>query len=412
MKKIIAISILLIMLWSCSKHQHDDPIPEPQPEPQHTVLIYMTGENSLSSTLTLDIAEIAQGSLLLNENQHLLAFVDSIGSTAKPYIAEFSGGTWRKVYQYHSDFSSADPDILREVILWTASNYPAEDYGLVLWGHASGWAVVNDTIAKSRAYGQDKGSDTDGQTHWMNITQIARALEGTPHLKYIFADCCDFMCIENAYELRNAADYLIGSPAEIPTDGAPYDLLVPKLFSESETFYREIIDCYYDFYLQYYQKPTKSYLGLSGYSVPFSAIDLTQMDALASATRAAVSTFAPIYPEELNLDGIPFYFGYENDKVMYDMKGIIHKAASSTVYDNWEKTFAKAVPYYKMSIKWLTIYQSLKNAFITFDSDEGQYGCVSMFVPQKSYRLSYLDYNSRIRYFQWYNVLKWSEYGW
>lgn len=410
MKKIIAISSLLIMLWSCSKHHHDDPIPEP--EPQHTVLVYMAGENSLSDVLSDDIAEMAQGSLLLNENQHLIAFVDSIGSAVKPYIAEFSGGTWRKVYQYDSDFSSADPDRLREAILWTANNYPSEDYGLVLWGHASGWVVANDTIAKSRAYGQDKGSDTDGRTRWMNITQMARALEGTPHLKFIFSDCCDFMCIESAYELRHAADYLIGSPAEIPDEGAPYDELVPILFSESETFYREIIDCYYNFYLQFFQKPTKSYLGLSGYSLPLSAVDLTKMDEFASATRAVVSTFAPTYPDELSLDGVPYYFGYESDKVMFDMKGIIYKKAGSSAYAEWEKAFAKAVPYYRMSMKWLTIYNSLKSGFMTFDPDEGQYGCVSLFVPQKAYRNSYFDYNVRIRNFQWYNVLRWSDYGW
>ena len=399
-----------MMLWSCNKHHHDDPIPEP--EPQHTVLVYMAGENNLADVLSDDIAEMAQGSLMLNENQHLLAFVDSIGSAVKPYIAEFSGGTWRKVYQYNSDFSSADPDRLHEAILWAASNYPAEDYGLVLWGHASGWAVTTDTIAKSRAYGQDRGSDTDNRTYWMNITQMARALEGTPHLKYIFADCCDFMCVEIAYELRHAADYLIGSPAEIPDEGAPYDQLVPKLFSESETFYRGIIDCYYDFYLQYYQTSARSYLGLSGYSVPLSAIDLTQMDALASATQAAVNTFVPTNPEELSMDGIPYYFGYESDKIMFDMKGIIHKKASSTVYTDWEKTFTKAVPYYKMSMKWLTMYNSLKSSFTTFESDEGHYGCVSMFIPQKSYKNSSFDYNVRIRNYQWNNVLRWSDYGW
>lgn len=411
MKRYSLILLLLTMLCACHKNHHDDPVPEP--DPQHTVLVYMAGENNLSDVLSTDITEMAQGSLQLNENQHLLALVDTIG-TSKPYIAEFSQGTWWKVYQFESDFSSADPAKLREAILWTVNNYPAEDYGLVLWGHASGWAVSTDTIpgsiSNSRAYGQDRG--TDGRTYWMNITQMAKALEGTPHLKFILADCCDFMCIENAYELRHTADYLIGSPAEIPDDGAPYQLLVPKLFSESPTFYRDIIDCYYDYYFQEYQKPYKQSLNLYGYSIPLSAIDLSQMDALASATHTVMSTFVPIYPEELSFDGIPFYFGYDYN-VMYDMKGIIHQKASSMAYNDWERTFALAVPYYRMSMKWLTVYSNLKSNFTTFDPDEGQYGCVSVFIPKKIYKNSSFDYNVRIRNFQWYyDALNWSEYGW
>jgi hypothetical protein len=41
------------------------------------------------------------------------------------------------------------------------------------------------------------------------------------HLKYIMFDCCNMMCLENLYELRSVADYIIGSPAEIPTAVLP-----------------------------------------------------------------------------------------------------------------------------------------------------------------------------------------------
>ena len=52
-----------------------------------------------------------------------------------------------------------------------------------------------------------------------------------PHLKFIMADCCNFMCLENLYELRDVCDYIIGSPAEIPAQGAPYYDIVPSLTS-------------------------------------------------------------------------------------------------------------------------------------------------------------------------------------
>ena len=53
-----------------------------------------------------------------------------------------------------------------------------------------------------------------------NLT--ADVMRNLQELKFIFADCCNFMCLESIYELRQVADYIIGSPAEIPEIGAPY----------------------------------------------------------------------------------------------------------------------------------------------------------------------------------------------
>ena len=56
-------------------------------------------------------------------------------------------------------------------------------------------------------------------------------------------NCCNFMCLEVLYELRNVTDYIIGSPAEIPDQGAPYDEIVPDMFADGR-FYTSIIDKY------------------------------------------------------------------------------------------------------------------------------------------------------------------------
>ena len=64
----------------------------------------------------------------------------------------------------------------------------------------------------------------------MNPTQ-ASVLKNIPHLKFIMTDCCNMMCLENLYELRQTCDYFIGSPAEIPDNGAPYDQIVSDMFA-------------------------------------------------------------------------------------------------------------------------------------------------------------------------------------
>ena len=427
MKKILFVIVAILTLSACSKKDDPEPAPGPTPVNQHTVLVYMAGENNLShsydsstgkyySCLDMDLSEMIEGSYQLADNQHLIAFVDSTGSRNYPHIYEIAGGKATEVYRYSSDFYSSDPDKFREIIQWTIDNYPSDDYALVLWGHATGWAISTDTIAqspsKSRAYGIDQGTDiTGGSTHWMNITQMARALDGLPKFRYIFADCCCFQCIESAYELRKAAGYLIGSPAEIPDLGAPYDKIVPALFSQSADFYKQICDVYYDYYFDQYQLSENASLGLSGYSVPMSAIDLSQMDNLASATATAMRSFMPQSPEELDLSLMPFYFDYDKP-VMYDVKSVFHQYAPETAYTQWLKAYDAAVPYQLPSLKWLTIYNAIKNRFNLFPSDASEWGCTSMFFPQATYAYATFRYNQRISLLQWYNAVNWSAYGW
>ena len=246
MNKYIIAIITILALMGCDKNE--DPTPTPEPTiAQRTVLVYMSGENSLTydtsypgeSFLADDLEEIIEGSYQLNSNQHLICFIDSVGRDNMPHIVEVANGRATEVYRYPSEFYASDPEKFREVLQYTINNYPAKEYGLVLWGHASGWIVHNDTVpataqarGTTRAYGQDTGWDITGDSErWMNITQMARVLETIPKLKYIFADCCNIMCLEVGYELRNCADYLIGSPAEIPGEGAPYHKLLPKFFS-------------------------------------------------------------------------------------------------------------------------------------------------------------------------------------
>lgn len=434
MHKIIIGLLGIALLCSCKdNHPFPEPTPSPTPTPQptvydQTVLVYMSGENNLANNdgdfMGSDIREMVEGSKSLSEKQRLLVFIDSVGTSNMPHIVEITKGKRQVVYQYNSDFDASDPNKFRDVIEWTIDHYPANDYGLVLWGHASGWTVETDTVATkslTRAYGYDYGYDTGSIRMAMNITQMAKAFEGLPTFKYILADCCQFMCIESAYELREAADFLIGSPAEIPGYGAPYDKLIPLLFSESDTFYNDIVDCYYNYYIDSYKSPEYTQNGqfdysyVYGYSVPLSVIDLTQMESLGQATQTALASFVPIAPADLDLSDFAFYWSIYDTPVMYDMKAVFKKYAPEGVYQDWLAVYNQVVPYYRFSKSWQTEYNLIYATFDSLKSDseaDEKYGCVSMFFPQKRYTYSYYKYNTRIRNFQWYYKVNWSNYGW
>lgn len=427
MNRIILFFISLLLFSACDKNE--DPSPTPTPEPtqaERTVLIYLSGENNLTqdyefpgeSYMDFDMEEILEGSYKLNNNQHLICFIDSVGKNNKPYFIEVANGKAKEVYRYESDFYASDPAKFREVLQYTIENYPAKEYGLVLWGHASGWIVHNDSVPNvlnarevTRGYGKDEGWDTNGSSKWMNITQMAQALETIPKMKFIFADCCNFMCAEVGYELRNCAEYLIGSPAEIPGEGAPYHLIIEKLFSTSPTFYNDICNCYYDYFIDAFTHPEYSDWNLAGYSVPLSTFRLDQMENLADATKQLMKTFMPQYPEQLDLTNLPYYF-FNDRRVLYDMKTVFKKYAPESDYNKWLKVFNTAVPYQAYSLKWMSIFSTIRNDFDIFPQDTSLWGSVSMFFPQAYYSNCYFDYNERIRKLQWYNAVDWASYGW
>jgi len=421
MRRIALFICSILCLIAC----HDDDNDTPEQKSGRSVLVYMAGENNLTASqgvryLRNDLNEIIEGSKQLSSNQRLFVFVDSLNSTDKdgtPVLLEVHGGEAVVIQRFDNDFYSCDPAYFRQIVQWVQTNAPAKDYGLVLWGHATGWTVNKDSIAGARsvtrAYGQDNGSDhAGGRLKWMNITQMARALEGLQKLEFIFADCCNMMCAEVGYELRNVTNYLIGSPAEIPGDGAPYNELVPYFFKSGSDQYKSIIDAYYDYYLDDY----KTDYELKGYSVPLSVIDTKYIGDLAQATYDVLGRFTggyPMYPQSPDVTGLVYYWSYDAP-IMYDMRAFIKRNTSSEDFLQWDQVYKQAVPYHRMSMMWMTIYLDLEYAFYNFTGNEADNGCVSMFIP----RNHYYYYNGTFSYIQtfenfgWNRAVNWNRFGW
>jgi hypothetical protein len=420
--------MLLTALTLCLTACHDDDEPEgytPAARASRTVLVYMSGENNLTVTsgvrfLYNDLQEIIEGSKVLGADQRLLVFVDSLNTNSQqsstPFIIEVHDGKARELYKYDHHFYASDPANFREVIDRAFAYAPADSYGLVLWGHATGWLVDEDSIASAssrprRAYGVDYGRNADpGNPYkWMNITQMARALVGLPKLAFIFADCCNMMCAEVAYELRNCTEYLIGSPAEIPGPGAPYHTASPYFFAQTSDFYHGIVKAY--------AEKNPNYL-------PLSAIRTSEMESLVSATREILPYVATHLKkgDTAATRHIIYYCspGGKSDnynKYMYDMNDMILSAlaAEPELYTSWHDAFNKAVVSHVVSPSWETMgYNTVNFADFPFNESKNideTMGCVSMFFPLDKYESSrcYYQYNADIRQLQWYDAVGWSE---
>jgi hypothetical protein len=427
-------NILLILMIGClatgffsSCGDKDDP-DTPESKAARTVLIYMCAENNLNSTYyTNDSTEIVRGAANLPDNVNLIVYADRSSKTIKPFIAKVDKRGMHIVKSYKEDFYSTDKGKMSEIINWVFTKYPADSYAMSFWGHGNGWVTMPDqyTIkakARRKAYGWDSGRDNtdggDGYEKYINIPELAEVLSETPHLDYIFFDCCQMMCAELTYELRNVCDYIIGSPAEIPGDGAPYEHIVPNFFLAKENVGKAIVD-------DYISHSNFSLYDADG--LPMSVVKTSNMENLLHATQSAIDTVMTHYQYPNNLPVYDvIYYGINElaakRPIYYDLRHIMRKYLSDSDFTTWDNTFKQAVVYsvHPKDIKetgkcdWLStqLYSSHFNKFLMNDEN---YGGLSMFIPQTYYsnvESKYLNPNVSIKTLQWNKGIDWTKFGW
>jgi hypothetical protein len=218
------------------------------------------------------------------------------------------------------------------------------------------------------------------------------------HWRFLLFDCCNMQNAEVAYELRDAADYIIASPAEITGEGAPYKELVPDFFIE-DTEQMAIKMCA-DYYAQ---------VDYVGGHLPISVVKTSQMQALADATREVIAEIAAWLQTSNPTQGIIYYYNYdsaykpEREKMMYDMNDMIRAAlaAAPEKFDAWKKAFTNAVIYAEMSKKWHANSVNFSDFTVTAE----KYGGISMFFPLAKYANASHDYNNDIKKLAWYQVV-------
>lgn len=410
---------------------------EPRGPFQRTVLFYISGENNLSSFIPSELREIREGTKEIGNNACVI-YVDDANPNRNPYILWIVDGETRDSLTFETDLLSSSEETMTRVLQHTSDYYPAEEYGLVLWGHASGWMLEDSlsvdqpsSVAPRRAFGVDNGANSRSNVgKWMNISTLAKTLWKWKHLKFIFADCCQFQCIESAYELRNVTDYIIGSPAEIPGEGAPYDKLLKGLFDSSDSFYKTIADIYFS---QESQSYYYSYNGWENFPyttrTPISVIRTYRLQDLAKATHevldSILSNTEQLAPDLLRAKLIYYMGSYSNEKysVMYDMNDFIRRytkeLGKDNIYQKWKDVFDQSVVYrLNASTGWLTGSQIMSYVFRDSILTDERYGGVSMFVPQNRQNTHYLPYssfdgyNEDIRKTAWYYAAGLSDFGW
>jgi len=411
--KIDRLSVLLLFLASlltlggCSNH--DD---EPDISVKRTVLVYMMADNSLSSLSGSDIDEMTEGMKSIDSNKNnLLIYIDTFDGTPKLIkLDNKNGKVVQTVLKNYPEQTSTDESVMTSVFSTAFSAYPADSYGLVLWSHGLGWIPQTSSYKVISRYA---GIDQNGGStyYYLNIPSLQSVLAATNlHFDYILFDECYMASIEALYQLRNYADYFIGSPTEIPGPGAYYTDVIHAMFATSSSATAvnnadKTADAYYNYYNNKYDITKESDFSNENW-IAGTSVTLIKSSALVNLANAT-KNILPAYIKNKTAINTNNIFCYDplRDKYFYDMESLIKQlTGGNSEYIAWKKAFDNCVIKYQTTA---TNYMSYSNGTYNFIPMNGSYG-LSSYIPSSSET----SMNTNFQATQWYTDAGWNQTGW
>lgn len=418
--------IALLATLNCACNGDDDGLTIPPITPtdtaNRTVLIYMAAQNSLGSGgwQQKDSVEIMLGRQFVASTNRLLVFIDDAKAPRLYRVIK----EWPQpvlVRSWDTDVNSTSPEVLSDVLRWTRTNFPAREYGLVMWSHADGWipATDKDYTSNTRrrgiqpySFGIDDGSrmGTDTGTQ-MDVDDMAAAITAAQvHLRFLFFDACLMQNFEVAYALKDVTDYLIASPISTPAAGSNYTHQLRDAFFDTDptnivtTYYADVTD----------KTQQSSY---ADYGIVVSAIRTDRLDALAEAFSEALPISALAGRTSPNMDGVLNYQAYSWNYFYrphnYDAAEAVRRLFPENAQPRLLQAINDAVVRKAATTEfWIGPgYSSYK----TVPTDS--YCGVSMFVPQTAYTLNagacpHGDHNANFTATRWYAAAGWAQTGW
>lgn len=403
MKKIKILSLLFylaMLATACHEDEEGPVVPQPREQVGRTVLVYIVGDNGVSELSDLfktNFRDMKKGMEEVDYSKcNLVVYSEMVDDV--PHLISLKKQNGRVVADTlftYPEQNPLDKNVMSSVISQTVSYFPADSYGFVFLSHSSSWVPATKD-ANSRSIGYYRRTQ-------MNIPDFHDVLLSSfpKPLKFILFDSCSMQAVEVAYELRDCAEYFIGSPTEIPGPGAPYSAVVPEMFTENNLPIN-IANAYFDYYERYYtgEIPWGDADWTGG--VATSVINGAALDNLAMATKNIIPKY--IQDEEVvNRNGILLYdfaddANYDFDNLVQSLTG----GKDNEDYQSWRHAFDEAVIYWETTSK---NYSGITRRMFSMEKAEG----LSTYIPNGSHSSTM---NKFYRTLQWYSAAGWNETGW
>ena len=389
----------LFLLHSCELVEGEAPV---FPVKDKTLLIYMIANNNLSGNAASNLSDIKQGFIPEQEDGNIVLYyhIQNQNPLLLNVFKDKNGLVQVDTAYKFPARNSATQASLTSAMNVTATMFPANEYGLILWSHGTGWLPVGfyenpkeDTQGKSseNAYGSENAYEFDPHADEVKMVrgadvrsfgsdagkemEISDVVAALPYkLSFVIFDACLMGGIEVMYELKDSTDYIISSPAEILSSGFPYSSIMQHIFktpSDLEAVARE----YYEMYNN--MPETSRYATVS-------LVKTSELDGVAQiskdifeANRDKISS--------LNVSTVQRYYRM-NKHWFFDLGHFIQNVATAEQYGQFVEALDKAV-----------IYKAATPKFFEISIDN--YSGVSTYIP--------VPYNTVLA--DKYKTLKWNE---
>ena len=321
-----------------------------------TIMVYLAGDNNLDDAGVVDLSEMK--TVGTTGQIAVLAQFDRAGAKQATVRYCLKNGTplAKDAVLSLGETNTGDPNVLEEFVTWGITNYPADHYLVVLWNHGAGWDdanlfqgdVFSDAAppvsrknqpiatrgavagAKPIAFGQARAAlsrtrralfattvasavrqraiafDDQAQDFLDNIelkkvmAKIKKKLKRK--IDIIGMDACLMNMAEVAYQMRDTADYSVGSEETEPSDGWPYDRILKALAAKPDMTPEELSKTIVSQYLASYKSTenvTQSAIRLAELKPLTVAVDglakaLTKILTVAAARTALINARAQV----------------------------------------------------------------------------------------------------------------------
>lgn len=391
----IILGIILLSFSSCDKQDIGIYVPEPvvsKSSDTRTVLVYIAADNNLSSYAMQNLSEMQSAMIQVDKGNNLLVYLDIPG--LKSHLIKVLHDGNREILASYDNENSASPEVLKRVVTDVVRDFPATNYGLVLWSHGLGWLPSVVPQPKSFAasatgissmwykdpdrpmtkyYGQD-----DTSTSKMDVPALTEALKDAPVFDFIIFDACFMGGIEVLYEMRDLADYIISSPTEVMGPGFPYNKVVPYMFGSGNSW-DKICSTY-----------VEHYTGVNYYSsASVSLVRTSELEALATVVADINTAYKT---DNMDISDIQ-YFEMLYTHMFFDIDDYISKFATAEQYNRFRDQMAKAVVYRNTTPKIYSAYRGGK----LFDINS--FSGISTYIPRVG--VDFITYNAEFYKTSW-----------
>lgn len=235
--------------------------------------------------------------------------------------------------------NTGDPKNLTDFIVWAETTYPAENYALVLWNHGTGWkeddiyaryreakeTVRRDNLSRGQARKRVLKSALflptaaqimtvqdddvrgicydDTSKDFLDNRKLVQAFADAEkqtgqRLAVLGMDACLMSMIEVTYQVREHADFMVGSQGIEPGNGWSYDGILRTLVAAPDMTPRDlsqhIVKAYGDYYMRYSRN--------AGGNNTQSAIDLQAIPQTFTLLQKTAGRIAAVYMEDFKTE--------------------------------------------------------------------------------------------------------------